>query len=153
MQDQTVAHVAASPLVQPLGEALQSQAAWCVYECIAADGTMLYVGFTGRGGGRLADHIAKPWWVATDFIQLTHYDDEATARAHEAQLIASLRPLFNITSRPVGPPAMLCSVSHLVAQINERDAEVARLTAEVTALRVVVWLRQRRESNDQQGTD
>lgn len=102
--------------------------AWSVYTFIAADGTVLYVGMTSRGSGRLAQHTARPWWQATEEIRLEHFETEHEAREYEAYRIRVYRPLFNTAQRPAGIPH----------QVNTRQA-LGRRTMELEGL---LWERQ-----------
>ncbi len=123
---------------RPLGEALRSSPGWSVYECIAEDGTALYVGMTSRGSGRLAEHVGKPWWPAVDMIQLRHHTHREDAAVDEAETIRQLRPLFNVTGRPTGRPLRLESCEDLYVRIaGPLEAEVAELKAALTAARAI----------------
>lgn len=108
-------------------DVFQSECLFSVYQCIAADGTVLYVGYTSRGSGRLADHVGKPWWYATETIFVMHQETAAEARAYEAHLIREYRPLFNGAGRPKGVPVQVITPSDALHEMDFLRAEVERL--------------------------
>lgn len=116
-------------------EMLHMAPAYAVYVCAAADGTVLYVGYTGRGSERLAAHTSRPWWPAVAEIFLTRFETEQDARKHETRMIRGLFPLFNVQGRPAGPPAMIFTDGAYRAELAARDQEIAELRADLEALR------------------
>lgn len=97
-------------------------AAWVYVAKNEAD-EVLYVGFTGHPMKRFKQHQkGSPWAPLARSLTWTGYPTKGQALAAEQQLIASLRPPFNITynpgaSRAGGGPCPYCggtftSVSH-----------------------------------------
>lgn len=75
---------------------LSKDAPHYVYSFWADDGACLYVGCTGRLGGRLRAHEAeRAWWPDVAEIDVTVYPDCATAEAVERDLIERLQPTHN----------------------------------------------------------
>lgn len=68
-----------------------------VYRCFADDGTLLYIGTTGRLGRRLADHAQKAWFLASTQITLEWFPDEDSALKAERRAIETELPKFNVT--------------------------------------------------------
>lgn len=117
-----------------LADGFAADAPWTVYECIALDGMVLYVGMTGRGGARLAEHAGKPWWTAVETIYMWHYTTQESAREAEADMIRRLRPLFNTAGRPSGPPRVIQTAYDMTNELDALRTQVARLEARLGEL-------------------
>jgi hypothetical protein len=66
-----------------------------VYVHLAADGTVLYVGVSLSTAARTAAHRASDWWQQVASIRVEHLPTRDAALTREAELIASLKPLYN----------------------------------------------------------
>jgi predicted GIY-YIG superfamily endonuclease len=117
-----------------LTQSLQRSCGWLVYACMAQDGTLLYVGMTGRGSARLAEHVGKPWWVAVDCIHLFHMESEEQARREEKSFIRELKPLFNVNARPTGPPTLMPSYWALRTRADEQEEIITDLRDQLAVL-------------------
>ena len=59
----------------------------CVYQYYDADGSLLYVGITGRGIKRSHEHArSKDWWPLTTGCHIEHFESRDAALAREAYL-------------------------------------------------------------------
>jgi hypothetical protein len=92
-----------------------------VYRFYAPDDALLYVGRSARLPQRIRDHFRdKPWWAEASRIELEHFDTAAEMVAHEAVLIRSLAPRYNIALMPQRRP--------VVEVAPERDPLAEQLT-------------------------
>jgi excinuclease UvrABC nuclease subunit len=68
-----------------------------VYVCRNTDGDIIYVGSTTELKRRVTDHACKSdWWNEVTDVQHFPMPDIDTARQREADVIASIRPDYNI---------------------------------------------------------
>lgn len=59
-------------------------------------GAVLYVGSTGQGSRRFAQHaLTRPWWDRVATARIHHVESREDALAMEQGLIRTLRPPFN----------------------------------------------------------
>jgi predicted GIY-YIG superfamily endonuclease len=72
---------------------------WAVYRCYADDGQLLYIGYTGDLGTRLAAHAQKLWFTQVRGITLEWYADELDARNAERRAIHVEHPKYNVVHR------------------------------------------------------
>lgn len=71
-----------------------------VYRFYNAVGECLYVGWSHNVLKRFENHRATTWWKQVARIELDHQPTAAKAQAHEATLIAELRPAHNRVHNP-----------------------------------------------------
>lgn len=66
-----------------------------VYRFFDVEGTLLYVGLSGRLADRLELHRRKDWWQKVATIAVAHYPDRASAREAELLALEFEAPRFN----------------------------------------------------------
>jgi hypothetical protein len=71
---------------------------WSVYRLWTCEGTLLYVGNTGRIEDRiLCEHsVDKDWFREAERASFEHYDSKEMAEAMERDAIRMEAPLFNV---------------------------------------------------------
>lgn len=70
---------------------------WTLYRFYDRDGSLLYVGITGQGASRWAQHAAeKPWWLDVATIDVEHHPSLEAVIAAEADAIHDERPMHNV---------------------------------------------------------
>lgn len=72
-----------------------------VYRYYDKSGFLIYVGITGRGTGRNAQHNRNAqWWPFVARQEVEHYATRHVAHTREKSLIREFRPPFNIQHNP-----------------------------------------------------
>lgn len=72
-----------------------------LYRLYAADGTLLYIGVTGKLSVRFYYHSReKRWWPQVHGKRITWYDDRAEAEEAERCAILGEHPVHNIFHTP-----------------------------------------------------
>jgi predicted GIY-YIG superfamily endonuclease len=72
-----------------------------LYRLYAADGTLLYIGVTGKLLVRFGHHRhEKRWWPQVAGMRIAWYPDKAEAEEAERAAICSEDPVHNIRSTP-----------------------------------------------------
>lgn len=73
-----------------------------VYRYYDRFGTLLYVGITGRGHRRFAEHVrTKDWWPYVASQEVEHYPTRSDAEDRERYLVEALTPPFNTAMNPL----------------------------------------------------
>lgn len=68
-----------------------------LYQFWNSEDVLLYVGISVDSATRIANHMrAKPWWSEVETIKFTKYPNRVSALAAEAEMIAVLKPLYNV---------------------------------------------------------
>lgn len=74
---------------------------FAVYRCFSDSGELLYIGYSGELGKRLAAHAQKLWFTQVRGITLEWYTDELDARNAERRAIHVEHPKYNQVHRNV----------------------------------------------------
>jgi excisionase family DNA binding protein len=115
-----------------------------VYKAYDQDGRLLYVGVTGVGPRRLAEHSrGSAWAPLVDRFAIEHVADRSTALARERHLIAEREPPFNSQSNPAAFDPGPGNLSVNEAAVYSR-ASVRTLNREIREGRLVARRRGRR---------
>lgn len=121
-----------------------------VYRFWAADGSLIYVGFTASLRQRFLDHQAdKPWWPEVARKTVRWYPTRGDAATAEDAVLAARRPRYNKQKRsggPVGVPGATDYVGIYAAEKGITRDEAARLVRrDRGALRDALAARQRKQ--------
>lgn len=74
---------------------------WTLYRFLDAEGALLYVGITGRGVSRWAQHSKdQPWWLDVATVRVEHFDTLDELASAERAAIRSEDPRYNVAGRP-----------------------------------------------------
>jgi hypothetical protein len=89
-----------------------------VYKYFDKNSILIYVGMTGRGSRRNAEHNkTKDWWPLVASQEVEHFDTREQASAREVGLISELSPPFNRQHNKHSPDALLAAY----LSVSERD--------------------------------
>lgn len=129
-----------------------------VYKYFDANSLLLYVGMTGRGQQRQAEHNAtKEWWKFVSHQEVEHFTRRADAETRERALIRLHRPPFNVAHNPDHADTRAAYLS-LATKNGERVRNLSpafigrndpkRISMDVRVLGNIVTLASRSESYD-----
>ena len=92
-----------------------------VYQYFDSRGRLLYVGVTGRGQRRQAEHArSKTWWSEVAASSVEHYPTRDEALAREQALIQTYRPTHNVVHNG-GPAPVVSFPTKMLAATMERQ--------------------------------
>ena len=80
-----------------------------VYRLFDEAGNLLYIGKSGRAGGRFDDHAIKAWWPLVRTITLEWHDTAAQAALAEIRAIQAEHPRYNKARPQLKRPAKRAS--------------------------------------------